>query len=203
MPIFVIVAAPIIAEELSDWWLDWTRGAGKNSLPAIINQMSADFLPGFRRTTLWPAAAILALVLIGKPIAWPSDFPEEMFPTAMIHQHAAEIFSARTLTTDQWADYLIYLNPTYKVFVDGRSDFYGPEIGNEFLHATAGQPEWRKTMEKYDFSLVLLPKETALVQLLKTQPDWRVADEDDKHILLARKVASVPATGNLTPEPRF
>lgn len=203
VPIFVIVAAPIIAEEVSNWWRDWTSRAGKNSPIGIINQMSADFLPGFRRTTFWPALAVLALALIGKPIAWPTDFPEEMFPTGLIHTHEAEIFAARTLTTDQWADYLIYLNPGYKVFVDGRSDFYGPEIGNEFLHVTSGQPEWQDVMRKYGFSLVLLPRETALVQLLKTQPDWRVADEDGKHILLARKGPPVPPTGFLTTEPRF
>ena len=46
------------------------------------------------------------------------------------------------LTTDQWADYLIYLHPQQKVFVDGRSDFYGPEIGNQFLQVMGGQPGW-------------------------------------------------------------
>jgi hypothetical protein len=42
-------------------------------------------------------------------------------------------------------------------------------------------------MQKYGFNLVLLPEETPIVQLLKTQPEWRVADDDGKHILLARK----------------
>jgi hypothetical protein len=187
VPIFVIVAGPLIAEEVSGWWREWTAGAGKASPAGIINQMSADFVVGFRRTSVWPALAIVALVFVGRPIAWPKDFPEEMFPVKMIHAHEAEIFSTRVLTTDQWADYLIYLNPQYKVFVDGRSDFYGPEIGDEFLHVTSGQPEWRNTMQKYGFNLVLLPKETPLVQLLRTQPEWRVADDDGKHILLARK----------------
>ncbi len=203
VPMFVIVAAPVIAEEISGWWRQLTARAGKTSPVGIINQMSADFLPGFGRTTFWPAVVVLALVFIGKPIAWPADFPEEMFPIAMIHKHQAEILGTRVLTTDQWADYLIYLDPRHKVFVDGRSDFYGAEIGNSFLHLVAGQPEWRKTMQKYDFKLVLLPKDTAIVQLLQTQTEWEVADEDGKHILLARKDTSVPPTGILNTEPRF
>src|SRR5262249_33421802 len=133
----------------------------------------------------------------------PKDFPEEIFPVTMVHKHEAEIFSSRVLTTDQWADYLIYLNPRYKVFVDGRSDFYGPEIGDVFLHLVAGQPKWQEAMQKYGFKLVLLPAETAIVQLLKTQPDWRVIDDDGKHILLARKDTPVPPTSFLTTEPRF
>ena len=203
VPIFVIVAAPVIAEEVSEWWRELTRGAGKTSPLAIINQMSADFLPGFRRSTFWPVAFVTALIFIGKPIAWPTDFPDEMFPTAIIHAHESEIFNHRVLTTDQWGDYLIFLNPHSKVFVDGRSDFYGPEIGNAFLHVTGGQPDWQETMQKYDFSVVLLPKESALVQLLKMQPEWRVDAEDGKHILLARKGTPVPATGILSTEPRF
>jgi hypothetical protein len=199
VPVFVIVAAPLIAEEVGVWWREWTARAGKASPAGIVNQISFDFEPGFRRTSVWPALAILALVFMGRPIAWPKDFPEEIFPVAMIHAHESEIFSQRVLTTDQWADYLIYLNPQYKVFVDGRSDFYGPEIGDTFLHLVSGQPEWRQVMQKYDFGMVLLPQETALVQLLRTQPDWRVADQDPKHILLVRKATSVPATWNLTP----
>jgi hypothetical protein len=203
VPIFVIVAAPVIAEEVSQWWGDWTAKAGKTSPLAIINQMSADFVAGFRRTSLWPVTVVIALIFIGRPIAWPKDFPEETFPVKIVHAHESEIFASRTLTTDQWADYLIFLNPRYKVFVDGRSDFYGPEIGDQFLHLIAGQSDWKQTMEKYGFTLVLLPKETALVQLLQTQPEWLVSDRDDKNMFLARKGTSVPPTGNLNPEPRF
>ncbi len=203
IPIFVIVAAPLIAEKLSQFWRDWTLSVKKSSPLAIINQMSADFVGGFRRTSVWPALGAVALMLIGNPIAWPKDFPDETFPTAFVHKNAALIASDRLLTTDQWADYLIYLNPSQKVFVDGRSDFFGSEIGNEYLHVTNGQADWRKIMEKYGFKVVLLPKETALVQLLATQPEWRVEADDGKHILLARKDTSVPPTGILITEPRF
>ncbi len=57
----------------------------------------------------------------------------------MIHEHSAQILNTRLLTTDQWGDYLIYLNPQQKVYVDGRSDFYGQEIGNEYLRVD-GRP---------------------------------------------------------------
>jgi len=88
------------------------------------------------------------------------------------------------LTTDQWADYLIYLHPEQKVFFDGRSDFYGPEVGDQFLRVLQGLPGWEKVIEKYRFNLALIPVDTAAAQLLKQSPRWQVVADDGKHILL-------------------
>ena len=95
------------------------------------------------------------------------------------------------------------MNPQQKVFVDGRSDFYGPEVGNQYIRLMNGRPDWQDLCQKYDFNLALLPKELALVQLLETQPDWRIVADDGKRILLVRTAPSVPSTGNFGPEPRF
>ena len=102
----------------------------------------------------------------------------------MVHAHEQEILQARVLTTDQWADYLIYLHPEQKVFVDGRSDFYGPEIGDQFLQVMAGLPDWEKVMEKYRFNLALIPVDTAACATVETAPGWRVVEDDGKQILL-------------------
>jgi len=203
VPIYVTVVGPVVAYELGGWWKTWTHGAAKKSLPAIFNQMAADSAPWFRRTSIWPFAVVAGLALTGAPIPWPQDFSETTFPTRIVQAHAAEILSSRVLTTDQWGDYLIYINPKQKVFVDGRSDFYGPETGNQYLRLIHGEPDWRELLHKYDFNLVLLPKELAIVQLLQTQPEWSVSADDGKRILLVRTPASVPPTGNSGPEPRF
>jgi hypothetical protein len=203
VPVYVTVVGPVVAYEVATWWKAWSRGAVKQSLPAIFNQLAADWAPAFRRTSIWPSAVVVGLALTGAAIHWPKDFPEIDFPTGIVHAHAAEILSARVLTTDQWADYLIYVDPRQKVFVDGRSDFYGPELGNPYLRLINGGPDWRDLVKKYDFNLVLLPKDLALVQLLETQPEWRITAQDDKRILLARTAPSVPSTGNFGAEPRF
>jgi hypothetical protein len=203
VPVYATVVAPVVAYEVAGWWKAWSRGAVRKSLPAIFNQLAADWAPAFRRTSLWPCAVVTGLVLSGAPIRWPKDFPEINFPTQIVHDHASQILASRVLTTDQWADYLIYVDPKQKVFVDGRSDFYGPELGNPYLRLINGGPDWRDLVKKYDFNLVLLPKDLALVQLLETQPEWRVTAQDDKRILLARTSASVPSTGDFGAEPRF
>jgi hypothetical protein len=135
---------------------------------------------------------VIALAASGSAIAWPRDFPDELFPTAMIHAHEQEILNGRVFTTDQWADYLIYLHPQQKVFVDGRSDFYGSEVGDRFLIVMQGLPGWEKVMAAYRFNLVLIPVDTAAAQLLKQCPEWRVVADDGKHILLVLRGPGAP-----------
>jgi hypothetical protein len=186
-PVFIAVTAPIIAGQLSCWWNQWTQRFKNSSVPGILNLMAADALQGFRRTSAWPAVAVVTLVLMGLPIKWPQDFPEFVFPVKIVRAHSDLILRSRILTTDQWADYLIYVNPAQKVFMDGRSDFYGPAVGNDYLRLTSGAWDWRRLMEKYRFNLALLPVDSALTQILKLAPDWRVIDDDGKRILLARR----------------
>jgi len=185
-PVFIAITAPILAAQLSDWWNTWTRQVKKSSVPGILNLMSADALKGFRRTSAWPVAAVAVLALMGSPIKWPQDFPDFVFPTKIVRAHSELILRSRVLTTDQWADYLIYVNPAQKVFMDGRSDFYGPEVGNDYLRLTSGAWDWRLLIDKYRFNLALLPADSALAQILKLAPDWRVLEDDGKRILLAR-----------------
>jgi len=151
------VAAPAVAAEVTLWWASATQRAGKSSLAGILNQMSADILPGFRRVSAIPIAVVVVVALMGQPIRWPTDFPEELFPTKMVHQYEDLLFSQRVLTTDQWGDYFIYLHPDHKVYVDGRSYFYGEETRNEYIHVINGHWDWNQTMEKYQFGAVLVP----------------------------------------------
>jgi hypothetical protein len=187
VPIFVTVCAPVIAAEISDWWRTWTAGAKKSSLFGIVNQMSGDLAASFLRVSAWPFLLVGTLVVMGAPIKWPKDFPAIVFPTKMIHDHSAEILNRRLLTTDQWGDYLIYLNPQQKVYVDGRSDFYGQEIGNQYLRMTGGQWDWDQIMKKNGFTSVLLPSELPICQLLKLDPGWKVAEDSGKTILLVHR----------------
>ena len=195
VPVYIAVAAPAIAAEIGGWWEAWSQSARARSLPAIFNQIAADFAPGFRRSSVWPALAVIALVLVRQPIHWPQDFPDEIFPVKMVHAHAAEILNSRVMTTDQWADYLIYSNPTQKVFVDGRSDFYGAEIGNQYLHIVNGQWDWQQLMTKYGFDLALLQTDLPISQLLKGSAAWMVVEDDGRRILL-RRLSPGSAVGN-------
>lgn len=203
VPVFVAVTAPVIATEVALWWNRWTARAPKTSLAGILNQMSADSLASFRRTSLVPIVAVLALAMIGHPVPWPTDFPDVLFPTKMVRAHRDLLFGQRVLTTDQWGDYLIYLDPNQKVYVDGRSDFYGPEVGNEYIRLLHGGWDWEKTLKTRGFTAALVGVEMPVAQLLKQHSGWRTVEDNGKQILLVRRSGPVPATGKSSTEPRF
>jgi hypothetical protein len=186
-PLYAIVAAPLIAWEISAWWRAGVAGMKKSSAARILYQLGADLTPGFRRTSVWPAVFILILAALDAPLKWPRDFPSEVFPTAMVHQHAGLIASGRLLTPDQWGDYIIYsFYPRQKVYVDGRSDFYGEKLGQEYLHLMQGAYDWRTILDRNAFNVALLPVDWPLASMLKLDPAWQVVQDDGRVILFRR-----------------
>jgi hypothetical protein len=96
---------------------------------------------------------------------------------------------ARVLTSDQWGDYLIYrLYPRTRVFFDGRSDFYGEAIGEDYRELLAAGRGSRDLMARYGFTVALLPLDWPLGQILERDPDWQVVYRDRQAVLLVRGV---------------
>jgi hypothetical protein len=195
VPVYLVVAAPVIASLASEFWLRAVSHAGRNSIFEIIDRIGSDARSGFMRFTFWPAVALLGFIAAGDVVRWPADFPEERFPVKLIRQHADLIAGSRVLTVDQWGDYLIYAHyPRQRVFADGRSDFLGPELGNEYIAAMQGSYTWEGTLDRYAVDAVLTPATCALSTILKISPAWRVVADDGRAVLLTRtdKVRRVP-----------
>jgi hypothetical protein len=198
--IYVTVAAPIIASELTELWNRWVGSGGPRSVRVILDRLAADRAPAFRRTGIWPWVAVIALVLVDKPVRWPRDFPAEKFPVAMVTRHGELIASSRVMTEDQWADYLIYrFYPRQRVYFDGRSDFYGPAIGREYIGLVNGRHDWERVLERRGFEVALLPQAWPLASLMKRHPGWRLLEDDGKALLFLRRDGAPPQTGNGLP----
>lgn len=187
-PLYSAVAAPLIAAEASVWTRSVTEKLRKTSLLRILHQLGEDIIPTFRWTSVWPAVVVVSLAFIDAPITWPRDFPSEAFPVAMIQEHADILQSGRLLTTDQWGDYLIFhYSPRMKVFVDGRSDFYGEALGREYIHLLQGSFDWQAILRKHGFDVALIPVDWPLTQLLKLDPQWQVVKDDTRCVLFVRR----------------
>jgi len=186
-PLYSAVAAPLIASEASVWMRGTVEKLKKASIVRILFQLGEDIIPTFRWVSVWPALVVISLAFIDAPITWPRDFPSEVFPVTMIRDHADVLESGRLLTTDQWGDYLIFhYSPRIKVFIDGRSDFYGETLGREYMRLLQGSYDWRSILDRHGFEVALLPVDWPLTQLLKLDPDWTVV-KDDTHCVLFLK----------------
>ncbi len=195
-PLYAALASPILAAELSALWRQRISLKGNESFSRILYQVGADLEPMFRRATPWGACALCMILALTAPNAWPVDFPKEVFPVRMVHRHSERLSTGRTFTTDQWADYLIYsFYPQQRVFVDGRSDFYGEELGREYLSLLQGGFTTETLLKRYSFDSLLIPVGSPLSEVLKSKAEWRVIEDDGQAILFAARGSSrVPKT---------
>lgn len=187
IPLFLIVACPVVAEIGTELWNRYIANSPRKSIRHIFHQLSGDVSIGFRRATFWIVLATPLMVAAIPATLWPDDFAKT-FPIRMVATHRERFNGARLFTSDQWGDYILYhLWPNQKVFVDGRSDFYGEKVGKDYLSLMNADFRWNEVEKKYGFDLMLLPVKWSLASVLKLSPEWRVIADDGTAILFERR----------------
>jgi hypothetical protein len=194
VPFFAMVGAPVAASACAAWWRRHSESAHPQSPGRILWDLSQDLGRRWRFSAWCPAAAAALLFVTAGAGA---GFPESRFPVVAVERNARFLAPPaempRVLTSDQWADYLIFrLYPRQRVFVDGRSDFYGASLGQEYGTLMAAESGWRELLGRYGFSLALLPNDWALSTVLDREPGWRLVYRDPVAVLYARCGADPP-----------
>ncbi|MGA2595571.1 MAG: hypothetical protein ABSH09_01035 [Bryobacteraceae bacterium] len=184
-PLFCLLAVPLIADELSSAWKVAAAKLPRGSLLGTLHTLGVDLAVPFRRSSVWIPLSVAIVALA--PLSWPVDFPKEVFPTAIVAHNSKLFETGRILTTDQWGDYLIFhYYPRIKVYVDGRSDFYGEQLGDEYMHILQLSSDWKRIFERRGFDVVLLPSHWPVVEVLRGNPEWHVVEETTKAVLFLR-----------------
>src|SRR5215469_15510757 len=111
---------------------------------------------GHNRTIASCALAVAGLSLSG--VEQPHLAPECSIATAV----AAHLRPGRLFTTDFWADYLIFMDPSRRVFIDCRNDLYGPDLVDAYLRVMEARPGWQEILTKYSISVALVPRTSAI-----------------------------------------
>ena len=204
LPLFAIAAAPLVARGLMA-----AIEAGRTApLAAFVARFSRWFIGGsesFEETDRIGRVFLtsaLGISLVGALLMAPhppgdnfkSTYDPKFYPEAALKLLRAPE-STRIFTEDEWGDYLIYnLYPQRKVFIDGRSDFYGDEFGERYLDVMNVQTGWQKTLDKYGVDTIVLSPKFALSSTLKISRDWRVVYDDQVALIFRR---NTPPTGSL------
>lgn len=201
IPLFVLVAAAPIGVAVASWLRDADSAAENTSLrliPAAINGLT-ERLRKADQGPHWYVAGPLCLLLLGRAMysAAPAaplraEYHPQNYPAAALSTLRA---TDRIFTTDTWGGYLIYKRPSGKVFVDGRSDFYGPEFEKQYNDVMNVRYNWQSVLRQYAVDTVVLPVNAALASTLKLTPGWSVVF-DDGHAIVFRTVAPQLAAGN-------
>jgi hypothetical protein len=191
VPLYALASAPVIAGELAVLWQTFSAEQPPGAVARTLWEAGVDFARGLRVSVCGVAAAIglLAVLLPGSRLA---DFPDSRFPVAALTANRSVLAPAgampRILTSDQWADYLIFhLYPDQRVFFDGRSDFYGAGIGSDYVRLLEAAPGWQNLMVRYAFDLALLPRDWPLARVLEDSRAWDQVYRDREAILFRRR----------------
>src|ERR1019366_695121 len=70
------------------------------------------------------------------------------------------------------------LYPARKVYVDGRSDFYGDDFEHKYLDVMRVNYGWEKTLLGFGGDTILIPPNAPLSGALKESSHWRVVYDD-------------------------
>lgn len=186
--VFVLIASPIIASELSNLLRAFTQRKPKNSIPRILQSLSDDLRPACLHVGIWLVSTVVGLALWNDPKRFPQDFPKEKFPLSMMSKHAKVLTASRVLAPDEWGDYMIYrFFPDVRVFFDGRSDFYGPQLGKDYMALLQGSYEWEELLQKHRFTAALIPPSWPLASILKRNSGWKTVEDDGNAILFIKR----------------
>jgi hypothetical protein len=197
------VALPYIALEVTR--LIQTASKSGWSLAQVLEDLGKDYgSEGGRASEQGPSLGwlpIAGVVLVAMTLnsrsgeeRWKAAFPEVRFPTVAVEALGERLSGQRVLTSDQWGDYLIYrLFPNYLTFIDGRSDFYAPEIRDDYMSILVSDWKTEQVLTKYDFQAALLPLDWALTTALKQSLEWQVVYDDGFAVYLEKRVPATAA----------
>jgi hypothetical protein len=192
IPIFAIVAAPMVAA-VADAGLRrlpaaplaaWLQQAAVRINRLIRETSETDAIGRWHLVSLAGVALVAALLYApNPPKAFRAEFDPAHYPAGAVSA-LGRYPAARVFTYDQWGDYLIYrLYPQSRVFVDGRSDFYGDDFETKQLDVLNVNYGWEQTLARFGVDTVLMPPNSPLTGALKESCRWRVVYDDGVALL--------------------
>jgi hypothetical protein len=197
IPIFMILSAPPVAQAAQRWLRElprlhvaaWLRSAAGRFNRIASETAATDAMPRFHLVSIAASVLVAALVCApNPPKKFRAEFDPEVYPAKAVATLRGDT-SARIFANDEWGDYLIYsLYPKHRVFVDGRSDFYGNAFEEKYIDVLNVKFGWEQTLSRFRIDTILLSPSAPLAGALKESNKWRVA-YDDGVALIFRAVA--------------
>ncbi len=182
IPLFAIIAAPIMAEHV------WRLVAARGWTAA---------LEGNAPTTRRMAALNWALLLVifaagvarvGMVAANQSAVERAKFPAAAVDFLQAQKVTGTIYNSYGWGGYVIWrLYPGARVFIDGRADVYGDAFIEQYLAAYRGEASWKPTLERYNIRTILIEPDAPLTAQLAQDAAWKQVYEDKQAVVFEKQ----------------
>ena len=191
VPIFAIVATPILAGH----WNAFLQSGRDSRWLELYRRVSARITELHRSAdgrALAVVAVVATLAVTMKPGGTPvisTDILTNRFPVAAaawLRTNDAAVVG-EMFNDYGWGGYLMLELPGRRVFTDGRNDFYGKELIEEFNTVDDVKPGWDAVFEKYRVGWTILPPKHGLNALLALRPDWKRVYADDVAVIYGHR----------------
>jgi hypothetical protein len=199
-PIFMIVASvpvagmlrQLLAELPASNLANWLRQAAANAARFAAEFGETDSIP---RLHIASAAVVCLVVTLfyapNAPAMCRAEYDAKHYPTKAVEMLRKAGPGETIFTEDSWGGYLIYqLYPMNKVFIDGRSDFYGASFNEKYQDVMSVRYDWEKNLDQYHVNAILLPADASLAGTLKQSRRWRPIYDDGMAIVFRAADAS-------------
>ncbi len=159
------------------------------------------------RGHLWPIVAIVLSCWIaahggklGAKTLMDAHFDGKRFPVAAVNYLKEKDVPGPVVSPDSWGGYLIYrFYPERKVVVDDRHDFYGEEFLKSYLKMVHVEPGWQDFLRQNAAHCVVVPKDSALANILAETAGWKAIYSDDVAVVFVPTPARPEVPANVSP----
>jgi hypothetical protein len=187
MPLFVLIAVPLISKQFGEWPVSRQRPQPSLVARSVLNGAIVMAMAAF-------SVLHITHVIWRQPQAEVQHFPAGAVAFLQTHPPHGPIFNHY-----DWGGYLIWkLYPSIRVFIDGRADLYGEALLHQFADTYQFKGAWRQSLRRWNIDTVLVPADSSLATGLRRAPGWTVSYEDPQAIILTRQqdaIGATPATG--------
>jgi hypothetical protein len=143
------------------------------------------------RGHLWPVVATVLVCFVtfqggklGSRLVMNAHFDTQRFPAAAANYIEENNIQGPVLAPDYWGGYFIYrFDPRRKVVVDDRHDFYGEKFLRSYLKFIHIEPGWDDFLRQNPAQCVVMPKDSAVANILLETPGWQPVYRDDVAIV--------------------
>jgi hypothetical protein len=171
LPTAAVLLLPLCAVAFTrevEAWPKWRSFVDYSKRFRVIDSKVSGFVP----IALSFVIAITGLTILSR--SGRVGFAREKFPVQAVDYLEKNEHSDRIFAKDQWGGYLIYrFAGKTKVFIDGRSDFYGRDLLEAQADLMELRPGWSRVLSDYDVRIVLVPPDNALASALQLSSGWK------------------------------
>ncbi len=192
IPLFAIVAAPLIVQGLDDLVIN---APSRIKILKRINEIDQriQYIDNQLKGFFWPLLT-LTMVVVGLSLGFRFDyeglgyrFDPDVFPVMAVNWLEENPQDGEMFNEFLWGGYLQYrLWPGKRVFIDPNVDTYGEAIVREYLQVFYLQEGWEEVLDQYDVTWAILPPEMRAARAIQNELGWEVIYEDGTAVILRR-----------------